>query len=418
MTHLLILLHGLWGNPSHLHSLRTAIETEHPTLEVFIPSTTSHYHTYDGIEVCAERVAHEIETHITSNPSVTYAKLSIVGYSLGGLIGRYVIGLLYANGLFTTLQPINFTTFASPHLGVRSLGDKGLGIWNYLGSRVLSTSGTQLFLSDTFRETNKPLLEVLSDPTRIFIKSLRQFKKITLYANTNNDRSVPYYTAAVTDKDPFLDLDAVEVHPLWEKVVLDPLNPASPITPSPVTWQERYIMSNRTRANLPFYAVLAGVLPIAVPIFLANAGYQTYKSAQRVREHERGDVGRFRERILEEVREGMDNVEAETREMVQGEGGFLPTPPPERRGKQQSNPPNEQQTKPEEQPEDWPPTLSLSKTQKTIMTNLRKNVNFTAYPVHITKVRHTHAAIVVRREDENFTEGWEVIGHWVGGFEI
>ena len=58
-------------------------------------------------------------------------KFSLVGYSLGiphfspqvyeagGLISRYVIGLLYARGVFEKMQPVNFTTFATPHLGIR-----------------------------------------------------------------------------------------------------------------------------------------------------------------------------------------------------------------------------------------------------------------------------------------------------------
>lgn len=33
-------------------------------------------------------------------------KLSIVGYSLGGLIARYAIGLLYSKGWFDKLEPV------------------------------------------------------------------------------------------------------------------------------------------------------------------------------------------------------------------------------------------------------------------------------------------------------------------------
>jgi Putative serine esterase (DUF676) len=67
----------------------------------------------------------------------------------GGLISRYVVGLLYARGLFETMQPVNFTTFATPHLGIRHIGP---GIFhtlaNRLGPKLLSSSGRQMFIAD------------------------------------------------------------------------------------------------------------------------------------------------------------------------------------------------------------------------------------------------------------------------------
>ena len=68
-------------------------------------------------------------------------KISIVAHSLGGLVARYAIGRLYGRnirikssvgnnkdegerleGLIAGLEPMNFITFASPHLG--SSGNK------------------------------------------------------------------------------------------------------------------------------------------------------------------------------------------------------------------------------------------------------------------------------------------------------
>ena len=53
-----------------------------------------------------------------------------------------------------------------------------------------------------------------------------------------------------------------------------------------------------------------------------------------------------------------------------------------------------------------------------MIENLDTHVRFTKYPVHITKVRHTHAAIVRRMAKESFSEGLEVSGHWVRNFEV
>lgn len=33
-------------------------------------------------------------------------KISVIGYSLGGLIARFAIGLLYSRGVFETIQPV------------------------------------------------------------------------------------------------------------------------------------------------------------------------------------------------------------------------------------------------------------------------------------------------------------------------
>jgi len=58
--------------------------------------------------------------------------------------------------VFEKLQPINFTTFATPHLGIRQVNCGILGnIANLLGPRILSSSGRQMFIAD---HTLRPLL--------------------------------------------------------------------------------------------------------------------------------------------------------------------------------------------------------------------------------------------------------------------
>jgi len=74
----------------------------------------------------------------------------------GGLVSRYVVGLLYAKGVFESITPINFTTFASPHLGIRHMNSGFFhNIANYLGPRLLSASGRQMFIAD---RNPKPIL--------------------------------------------------------------------------------------------------------------------------------------------------------------------------------------------------------------------------------------------------------------------
>lgn len=436
-THLVVLIHGFWGNPGHLKHLRDTLAEAHEDSGLYIltPKSNSDNNTYDGIEVGAERITNEIEQVITElrEAGAELSKISLAGYSLGGLLARYVVGLLYSNGTFNDLRPVNFTTFATPHLGVRTpKPGYRVQIWNYLGSKTLSTSGQQIFLVDNFRGTGKQLLSIMAEPRSIFMRGLAMFENRSIYGNTLNDRSVPYYTSLITATDPYVDPDAVDVHPLPDQdypVILDPTDPVEPKArkaDGELTWHERYIFSQRTRESLPFYAILITVLPLAVPLFMLNAGYQTYQSAQRVRLHESGsliDLKRYRIPLLEKSQalqdEVMERIASERTRLAQESGYvYLPTPPPEPASSSESKDANksgEVANKTSNSP--WP-TLALTPEQFEMIKNLDAEVKFTKYPCHIQKVRHTHAAIVVRTQKESFAEGRAVSSHWVKNFKV
>ena len=95
--HLVVLIHGLWGNPSHLNHLSTSLRKAYSEdqLHILVAKSNATNLTYDGIELGGERTTHEIEAKIeeleTQGRKIT--KLSIVGYSLGGLVARYTIGI-------------------------------------------------------------------------------------------------------------------------------------------------------------------------------------------------------------------------------------------------------------------------------------------------------------------------------------
>lgn len=81
----------LWGNPNHFQYLASAIRDRYDqsVLQILIAKRNSGTFTYDGIETGGERVAREIEDAIEeyARDGVQIKKLSIVGYSLGGLLG-------------------------------------------------------------------------------------------------------------------------------------------------------------------------------------------------------------------------------------------------------------------------------------------------------------------------------------------
>ncbi len=100
----------LWGNPQHLRYIADSLREKHPEahLHVLVAKSNSGNFTYDGIELGGERLTREIEDEIEKleDQGTPIAKLSLVGYSLGGLVARYAIGLLYSRGLFDRIEPV------------------------------------------------------------------------------------------------------------------------------------------------------------------------------------------------------------------------------------------------------------------------------------------------------------------------
>ena len=152
-VHLFVLIHGLWGSPNHLQTVEKAVvnslaEVSEERIVTLKPSSFRFWKTYDGIPRCASKVIadlfYEIET-LKKNHKSKVSKISIVGYSLGGLISRYMIGVLYELGFFDEVQPVFFTTFATPHIGVRFF-KKGLfdKTANIVGRYLFGSTGLEL----------------------------------------------------------------------------------------------------------------------------------------------------------------------------------------------------------------------------------------------------------------------------------
>ena len=402
-------------------------------LHILVAKTNSDTYTYDGIDLGAERVTQEIETYICDleKEGTHIKKLSIVGYSLGGLVARYAIGLLFSNGWFDRLEPVNFTTFASPHLGVRA---PVLGVhhrvWNVLGSQTLSASGRQLFTIDIFRNTNRPLLSVLADPDSIFMLALSQFKNRVLYANTINARSAPYYTTCIVTTDPFVNLDQININYLqgYAPVVLDPANPVSPKSPEsqPPLMTRIAESSHALLSRVPLFALLAVLIPIGSVVFLINSGVQTVRSQKRIRLHEEGKsgigLGNYRIPLMvENARTTMEsafaNINAGQRQqyLLSAERAESPNaaePNNDLNGSATEKPLPALRRKSTSSQNTEFPTLALTPEQFAMVKAL-DNVGFRKYRVHIQKVRHTHAAIIVRVQKKDFDEGKVVVRHWL-----
>lgn len=85
-----------------------SLQEGHPELHVLVAKSNANTYTYDGIELGGERIANEIEKRIEELEisGINIKKLSVIGYSLGGLVARYAVGLLYSNDLFEKIQPM------------------------------------------------------------------------------------------------------------------------------------------------------------------------------------------------------------------------------------------------------------------------------------------------------------------------
>src|SRR5271168_809675 len=87
-----------------------SLREKHPeeNLHILIAKRNSGSFTYDGVELGGERVCQEIEEELEklAREGLTIKKLSIVGYSLGGLVARYAVGLQYSRGQFDKLEPV------------------------------------------------------------------------------------------------------------------------------------------------------------------------------------------------------------------------------------------------------------------------------------------------------------------------
>ncbi|GAA6041623.1 hypothetical protein JCM8097_007772 [Rhodosporidiobolus ruineniae] len=406
-VHLLVTAHGLWGNPSHIayitESARKFAEkakkrgTDSGSKLVVLAAKgngVTWTHTYDGVDVCADRVVEEIDEQIAQieKDGGKVDKFSMVGYSLGGLVARYVIGLLDSRtpSFFDKVEPVNFATFASPWIGIPHYQTFWSTVFRFLGARFLSRTGSQLYERDDFlpsrfiapsppmdtprkginklfgAKRDKPqaegLLKIMADPRYSFYRALSKFERINVFANTMNDRTVPFITGAFEAHDPFalarakaqkiaedrwddpqkelnikeggLEVTLRPDAPIVASVKQVPPPPTSALQPArPPTTMQRFrrhlpkvpglLRPSTYPVSRPKAWVVIISLPISLPVFFAylvvRFSLQGHQSRRRIKEARKkrgnegreGSLARVGFRIAEAVAEqvGVDNPE-------------------------------------------------------------------------------------------------------------
>ncbi|KAE9608346.1 putative alpha/Beta hydrolase [Lupinus albus] len=234
--HLVIMVNGIIGSASDWRYAAEQFVKKLPDKVVVHRSEcNSSKLTFDGVDTMGERLAEEVLSVIRRWPEVQ--KISFVAHSLGGLVARYAIGRLYEysstleplgtnrncsseekteyskqlleqrnEAKIAGLEPMNFITFATPHLGSR--GNKqlpflcGLPFLERSASQtahlVAGRSGKHLFLMDN--DDGKPplLLQMVDDSDDLkFMSALRAFKRRVAYANANYDHMVGWRTSSI-----------------------------------------------------------------------------------------------------------------------------------------------------------------------------------------------------------------------------
>ncbi|KAG9002248.1 hypothetical protein FRB90_011415, partial [Tulasnella sp. 427] len=187
-VHLLVCVHGMWGQPSHFARFAEIVRETYGganesgvEMDVLVAETNREENTYDGIDWGAERVIEEarkrfmqikarvavIETSPPGSRSRKVTRFSMVGYSLGGLVSRYVVGVFHATSFFDSVEPVNFATIATPHLGLPRYKSIWSGVAHTLGPLLLSRTGRQFYARDKEEWGGKggkrALVEVMSE---------------------------------------------------------------------------------------------------------------------------------------------------------------------------------------------------------------------------------------------------------------
>ncbi|KAJ4834616.1 hypothetical protein Tsubulata_043234 [Turnera subulata] len=221
-NHLVIMVNGIIGSAQNWKYAAKQFLKKYPgDVIVHCSHANSALLTLDGVDVMGERLAEEVISVIKGHPSVQ--KISFVGHSLGGLIARYAIAKLYqtdsgtdisqgnrdcssnghedrcmedaTTGTIAGLEPVNFITSATPHLGSRWHKQVPLYCGSYALEKtaariswLLGRTGKHLFLTDGDNGTPPLLLQMVNDSEDLkFISALQSFKRRVAYANACSD---------------------------------------------------------------------------------------------------------------------------------------------------------------------------------------------------------------------------------------
>jgi len=182
--HLFVLVHGLHGRAIDMRLVKHAV-TCYSTVATVMCSTANEEDTERDLFDMGERLAREVKTYIGEwLPGKALARLSFIGYSLGGLIIRAAFPHLaeYAPLMHA------YVTFSTPHIGHMSeVSLVGAGLWmleRFNRTQLLQ----QLLLGDNADPRRTALYRLSQSP------GLEWFNYVVL-CSSYQDRYVPHQSA-------------------------------------------------------------------------------------------------------------------------------------------------------------------------------------------------------------------------------
>ncbi|XP_057794272.1 putative lipase YDL109C [Salvia miltiorrhiza] len=231
-THLILMVNGIIGSAQNWRYAAKQFVKAYPSeVVVHCSDSNSSLLTLDGVDVMGKRLADEVISVVSRHSNLE--KISFVGHSLGGLVARYAIAVLYqkdltrkdsdengecggdelvkspleekTRGKIAGLEPMNFITIATPHLGARGhrqipvlCGFRSLEKAALHASGVLRRTGKHLFLRDDNNEKPPLLLQMTEDSDELkFISALQSFTRRVAYANISFDHIVGWSSSSL-----------------------------------------------------------------------------------------------------------------------------------------------------------------------------------------------------------------------------
>ncbi|KIZ05254.1 hypothetical protein MNEG_2703 [Monoraphidium neglectum] len=275
------MVNGLSGAPSNWDVLCEQLRKRLPpqvSADMLLHRSQANvrFATWDGIDRCGQRLADEVRAVAAAPENASLTRISFIGHSMGGLMARYALGVLFnpSAGTIAGLQPTHFITLATPHFGCDTdgvsavpfitwsgglplLGDqiRGLlqGIAHATGAALLRRTGEHFFLLDgggaadsaapvpeaapekgRQRQTafgtadaDQPLLYQMTEdvPSKglYFYSALKAFKTRTAYANTDGDHLVGWANSSLRPLDRLPPLPPEATREARGVVLEDPL---------------------------------------------------------------------------------------------------------------------------------------------------------------------------------------------------
>ncbi|EMG50790.1 Lipase, putative [Candida maltosa Xu316] len=410
--HLIILVHGVWGNASHLAYIEKQINENIHTndgTKIHTHKTGSHsgYLTYDGIDVNGKRISDEVweQTQLIKSRGDKVTKFSIIGYSLGGLISRYCIGYLSSKGYFDDIEPINFTTFCTPHVGVSVPQTHNLSVrlYNRLAPMFLADTGSQFFLRDKVGEFSKPLLVWMADPRSKFYKTLAKFKYKSLYANVVNDKRCSWFTASISPSDKVNS----QYNKQPENIRCSYINGYGPNVidySKPLYYEKTPGSKQESKSKFGWFwktlnwIKLIGTIAVYTPVFIITSIIQRILNRKRVSDFFRNKSNDLLH-LYEHDEEEHPSMFTEISHKVDDEQETLVEDMYDAMDYKTSH------------SSEFPP-IKLDNHQSFIVEKLN-TIKWNKYPIIIRHTKGTHGAAVVKHYDPNFDEGEIVVKHYI-----